>query len=385
MAMQKLQISWQPKNLISKNRKRIVKNKKFNFTAIILHSTIVAMLVVQAYIMTVSISLSSNVNHASFCVDSEKFIQHDNAALDTGVNSRQERDGTDDNTRDTTTDFAARMAKCRQEQARKVRLGEMDSNIHMSKNDIMKFAKKLSHAKEAMPKTSNKMSALSMVQMKHPNHKVIPCERKFVNGDCNPMDHQIVVYNPWFKAKHVEGDVCIRPHSVRESVSEEMPRIFEQEPALENIAMDPINALTNQEEKSGVSKKCLCDVPCKTWGLTRAHDDVRRIEDTNWKFVFSMESKGCCLDLAVGGLMHMRNHFYATASFRSEIPLPCFSWNDSDVRGSQVDYDASIQGASFIASNCLSKNHREAVVRESSKIFWVDSLGACLKNADTCT
>lgn len=72
--------------------------------------------------------------------------------------------------------------------------------------------------------------------------------------------------------------------------------------------------------------------------------------------------------------------FYATTSFKSEVPLPYFSWAEYSIQKPAVDFDSSIKGASFIASNCASRNGREGVVTELMKKLRVDALGGCLNN-----
>jgi hypothetical protein len=66
---------------------------------------------------------------------------------------------------------------------------------------------------------------------------------------------------------------------------------------------------------------------------------------------------------------HIRNgayrdgRYYATTSFRLEIPPPYFSWAEYSLQHPTVDYNNAIRGVSFLANNCVSQNNREQLVQ----------------------
>jgi hypothetical protein len=78
------------------------------------------------------------------------------------------------------------------------------------------------------------------------------------------------------------------------------------------------------------------------------------------------------------------NRFYATPSFRSDIPMPYYSPQDFNIQAPAIDFDKAIKGASFLAMNCESLNNREEIVSTliDGGLIRVDSLSECLHNAD---
>jgi len=95
-----------------------------------------------------------------------------------------------------------------------------------------------------------------------------------------------------------------------------------------------------------------------------------------------------------------QNKYYSTTSFQSHVPLTYYSLpkNDTDDLRSYppVDFDTGIKGASFLARNCGSINHREDLVRDlieaaeaaslhnnktPNSTFRIDSLSSCLHHA----
>ena len=71
----------------------------------------------------------------------------------------------------------------------------------------------------------------------------------------------------------------------------------------------------------------------------------------------------------------------STTSFKSEVPLPYFSWAEYDIQRPQVDFDKAIKGAVFVARNCGSLNDREGLVKKLQQYIRVDSISSCLNNS----
>jgi hypothetical protein len=125
-----------------------------------------------------------------------------------------------------------------------------------------------------------------------------------------------------------------------------------------------------------------CDIACETRIPPNLLMADYSIAQTPWIVRYSMESAKNYESLAVDPDSHRQNLFFATTSFRSEIPLPYFSWAEYDIQTTSIQYDQVISGASFLASHCESKSGREAVVEELTQMLRVDSLGACMNNAE---
>jgi len=111
---------------------------------------------------------------------------------------------------------------------------------------------------------------------------------------------------------------------------------------------------------------------------------VISVKDTSLEIMSTMEGEQYYAEAAVMPKSYRQHQFYATTSFRSEIPMPYFSWAEYDIQHSSVNFDKAIKGASFLAKNCFADNGREDVVlalMEESKLR-VDSLSECHHNAE---
>jgi hypothetical protein len=113
---------------------------------------------------------------------------------------------------------------------------------------------------------------------------------------------------------------------------------------------------------------------------------TKTIAGTDWEFIFSMEAPQYYPELRVDPKAHLRNKYFATTSFKSEIPLPFFSFADYDLQARRpVSYDKAIKGAVFMERerNCISANHREDIVRAliQSPLIRIESVSKCLHNA----
>ena len=129
-------------------------------------------------------------------------------------------------------------------------------------------------------------------------------------------------------------------------------------------------------------KERACDVPCQYTGGIHMVSPAY-IDGTDWEFTFSMEGSYYHPNAAVDLQAYQEDKYYATTSFQSDIPLPYYSESEFTIQHQGVDYDKALKGASFIANNCESANHREDVVLAlmQSNVFGVESLSACLRNS----
>ena len=127
-----------------------------------------------------------------------------------------------------------------------------------------------------------------------------------------------------------------------------------------------------------------CPVPCRKADGGGTIVNVISIKDTKWEFIATMEGEKYYGEAKVKATSHRHDHFYATTSFQSDIPLPYFSWSEYDIQHiPPVDFDKAIKGASFLAKNCDSYSKREdlllALMETSLR---VDSLSSCHQNAE---
>jgi hypothetical protein len=160
----------------------------------------------------------------------------------------------------------------------------------------------------------------------------------------------------------------------------ERSRLFKQIPTVAAEGMPPIWVKYHNQTKN--VKERTCDVPCQYTGAIHMVSPAY-IDGTDWEFTFSMEGTSYHPNAAVDPQAYLEDHYYATTSFHSDIPLPYFSWTEFTIQHPGVDYDKALKGASFIANNCESANHREDVVVAlmQSDVFGVESLSGCLRNS----
>ncbi|KAL3780861.1 hypothetical protein HJC23_001594 [Cyclotella cryptica] len=129
-----------------------------------------------------------------------------------------------------------------------------------------------------------------------------------------------------------------------------------------------------------------CDVKCE---FEPRHGLIgpQFVYGTDWSIEFSIEGEHYYPRLHIGDYDWKSNKFFATTSFKSEIPCSYFSlkknWWGNTLQSPAVPFSTGIKGASFLAKNCGSKNNREDVVKKlQATEFRVDSLSSCLKNAE---
>ncbi|KAG7353054.1 glycosyltransferase family 10 fucosyltransferase [Nitzschia inconspicua] len=146
---------------------------------------------------------------------------------------------------------------------------------------------------------------------------------------------------------------------------------------------DGMSAYERDPKSSGNSKESIpCSVPCKSTGSFDILNTIN-VRNTKWEIILTMEGKQYYSEAHVRAGAYRDNRFYATTSFRSEIPVPYFSWAEYNIQHPPVDFAKAIKGASFLANNCGSQNSREELVQNLTQTaLRVDSLSDCLHNAE---
>lgn len=190
----------------------------------------------------------------------------------------------------------------------------------------------------------------------------------------------LVVYNPIAQVRYLCGKEIRTEKPERLShPCMEGSRVFPKDPPLHPSPDFEPRMGVIAGIKEGNPQKFDCNIPCDQWGNNLGSISI---DNSNWRFTYSMEGSGYYPDLRVDEEAWKYNQFYATTSFKSDVPLPYFSWAEYSIQKPGVDFKKVIKGASFIARNCGSTNDRETLVRNLTRIFRVDSLSSCLHNAD---
>lgn len=130
-------------------------------------------------------------------------------------------------------------------------------------------------------------------------------------------------------------------------------------------------------------KPVKCPVPCEK--CQRFWQNINRIyiPNSNWTIQFTMEGERYYPDFHVEPTFYRKNIFYATTSFKSEIPITYSGLNTFNHIPPSVDFDKVIKGASFMARNCQSHNNRESVVEALMETdLRIDSISYRIHNAE---
>ena len=155
----------------------------------------------------------------------------------------------------------------------------------------------------------------------------------------------------------------------------------------EDEMKNSIELLYNQPFSLGYSpsEPVKCPVPCKKSDAMRQNINKIHVPNTNWTILFTMEGERYYPDFHVEPTFYRKNIFYSTTSFKSEIPITYSpgGWKTFDAIPPSVDFDKVIKGASFMARNCKSHNHRESVVKALIETdLRIDSISDCIHNAE---
>ena len=235
-----------------------------------------------------------------------------------------------------------------------------------------------------------------------------PAQEGNEQNQINSSNSTIIIYNPHQNQPRLFCGETIGPDMTLQLVVEEIQRINpamikclqKNEPSrLHNQIPDPHNAMEfppvriRNRQGSGnanfVQFGLECDMDCQEEKGRTGLVAQRYIDGTDWKFQFSMEGSKYYPQIEINPNAYRQNQFYATTSFRSEVPAAYFSWDEYNLSKPAVDYDQAIKGASFLARNCGSRNNREALVKQmmdwrgdNNTSFRVDALSKCLHNAE---
>jgi len=201
------------------------------------------------------------------------------------------------------------------------------------------------------------------------------------HGVCS--ETQLTYVNTFSMDRIVCGHIIKPKESVTLPVCREPSRLFAKIPDTSGN-MAPIS-LRYDGKKGDIGKRFPCDIPCNDYGrwtiVTSRFVDV--IDNTVWRFTLSMEGPQYYPELRRDPNAYKENHFYATTSYDSEVPLPYyFKGEIPNLRHKPVRFDTAIKGAMFMAKNCHSRNNREKLVKQlQASTFRIDSLSSCLHNA----
>lgn len=154
-------------------------------------------------------------------------------------------------------------------------------------------------------------------------------------------------------------------------------------PTLSGKSTPPVELFWNTGEDSDVTSTPFpCSIPCTSngeWGLV----STINVKNTNWIIIFTMEGEKYYSEAHVGEASYRENRYFATTSFKSEIPLPYFSFAEYNITNPEVDFDKVIKGASFLANNCGTFSNRdEFVTALMNTSLRVDSMSGCVHNAE---
>ena len=153
-------------------------------------------------------------------------------------------------------------------------------------------------------------------------------------------------------------------HSIVASMTSQIPAKL---PSNYKVAMSESNAKANV--------RIPCSVEC-LWSTRKSLITDYDSSNLKWKVLYSMEGPQYYPRLK------MKREYVglSTTSFESDIPVP-YIGNIFDMQTVKDSvFQTSVNKASFIATNCNSKNNREGLVKKLMKLYPIDSLASCLNN-----
>ena len=216
---------------------------------------------------------------------------------------------------------------------------------------------------------------------------------------CHDEDTRLVVYNgadfprhvcghvveP--KSSHVVGEDChFFPGSSGGAVEDGHPPpppihlLPLDNPPVSGLGMPPIQVV-GQDPQSTTKPSSLesvaCNIPCE-WESNLLKDDStpgdRFVVGTDWKITYSDRDPASDHNAQIERTAYRRNHYYATSSWLSAVPLSSFSFDKYDFRKAPaIDYDQ----ASNAASSVLSEKCSGTLIRRQK---WMASAQANLNS-----
>lgn len=234
-----------------------------------------------------------------------------------------------------------------------------------------------------------------LLQQNYPQKDVRSCRRRrdgtyHVDSICPEQASSIIstgsilYYNPIEKPRIICGEkLDAKESKFLTRACLEPPKFHKVIPDIHGTNMPPIVLRFDDAQRTQPAKDFPCDVPCQSAGQFHIVA-TRSVDGTDWVFQFSMEGPQYYTKLVINTTAYKDGNFYATTSFKSEVPLPYFSYAEYNISTPGLDYDEAIPGAVFLARNCHSRNNRENIVKQlQESVFRVDSLSGCLHNAET--
>jgi Glycosyltransferase family 10 (fucosyltransferase) C-term len=200
---------------------------------------------------------------------------------------------------------------------------------------------------------------------------------------------KFVYFNPYPRPRILCGHTLAANNGtleLDEPACLEPARLFPVIPSLETALELPptITRFNDPGQQGQVEPFADCDIPCHHGGYLNLLS-TRTIDGTPFQLTFSMEGQQYYPMLRIKDAAYRDNVFYSTTSFRSEVPLPYFSYAEYNIQKlPAVDYNTAEKAAVFLARNCGSISQREALVTalHESGHFRIDSLSDCLHNAE---
>jgi hypothetical protein len=145
----------------------------------------------------------------------------------------------------------------------------------------------------------------------------------------------IIYYNP-HKEKRIICGQEIAPGAKLDfkEPCREQPRLFRRIP---DLTGQDLPVVTTSFQGGGAEQDFECDIPCRFKG-SPSIVDKRTVLGTDWVLDFSMEGPQYYANLNIDPNAYLQNRFYSTTSYRSEVPLPYFSWAEYKIHVPGVDY-----------------------------------------------
>eukprot|EP00980_Cylindrotheca_fusiformis_P008417 scaffold1778_cov101-Cylindrotheca_fusiformis.AAC.4 len=253
--------------------------------------------------------------------------------------------------------------------------------------------KKIFKAKTAVQRESTQRSRQ---EFQHVQDKLRPCH---LEGDCLPLSpssdpifvRNVIPQNRFLCGQLIPGNgIFVFRRFPKACSRNTRSHVFSPGPPTLSGGneMPPIdlfwnvNSLRLDKDDELETVSFPCSIPCRTNRKAVGIVSTVSVKDTPWEILSTMEGEAYFSQAKIKPDAYQNDQFYATTSFKSEIPMPYFSWSEYKINNPPVDFDTSIKGALFLANNCNSISDRESLIEELLQTsLRIDALSGCFHNS----
>mmetsp|Transcript_42654 Transcript_42654/g.102853 ORF Transcript_42654/g.102853 Transcript_42654/m.102853 type:complete len:919 (+) Transcript_42654:101-2857(+) len=234
--------------------------------------------------------------------------------------------------------------------------------------------------------------------------EIVPCETLVgdyltasmeTNPKCLDQDTPLIAYNPerfprtWCGHNIDPGAAITLDEHCTDKTVHHFSSIAEADvPPVSGDHMPPILIKSKKETKGDdlQFESVKCNIPCEIEkDMEIGAGDVYIDEEESWTITQTMKDGYYDLSAKIERIDFMKDHYYSTQSFKSDVPLTYYDFNKYNLHDRvAVDFDATKPSAIYLAdSNCAASATRRSKYYGAMKSkVTVDSYGSCSHSKD---